>query len=295
MQNTQKSEIQNPEIQKQLNQMMDDIRQNRPLVHCITNVVTVNDCANILLAVGASPTMAHHPAEAAEVTAGCKSLVINLGATESFRAAQEAAIQADQLSHPIVIDPVGIGGSTYRREFLQELLQKVHPACIRGNVSEMQALLTNRATVTGVDAMDVNTEHTGKDNTGSLAIDRKKLQKMAETFAMQHSCILMISGEVDFLTDGRQSWQVANGSCMMSRITGTGCMLSALLGAFLSQENSVTAAVCACGFMGICGENAAEQTKTACGGTMTFRDKLIDSASMWNGEQTGKLHVLQQR
>lgn len=127
-------------------EIYEKIQQKRPIIHCITNAVTVNDCANILLAAGASPTMAHHPCEVEEITAGTAALICNFGAISDYEAMKTAGKRAHALGHPIVIDPVGVSGSSYRREKCLELMKIIHPTCIRGNYSEIQALLHNCGT-----------------------------------------------------------------------------------------------------------------------------------------------------
>ena len=171
-----------------------EIQNRRPLVQCITNAVTVNDCANILLAAGASPTMAHHPQEAAEISAGCDALVCNFGAIADYEAMKSAALMATRLGHPIVIDPVGVSGSTYRRTKCIELIKKAGADCIRGNYSEIAALIKNDRTVVGVDAMQQQ-------------IDTQAMQE----FARQNRLFLWASGETDILTDGERLWYCKNG------------------------------------------------------------------------------------
>ena len=129
------------------------MQTKRPLVQCITNAVTVNDCANILLAAGASPTMAHHSLEVSEIAVGCDALVCNFGAIAEYEAMEKAAGTARKMQHPVVIDPVGVSGSTYRRTKCLKLIETVGADCIRGNYSEMEALIKNGSTVVGVDAM----------------------------------------------------------------------------------------------------------------------------------------------
>ena len=240
-----------------------EIQNRRPLVQCITNAVTVNDCANILLAAGASPTMAHHPQEAAEISAGCDALVCNFGAIADYEAMKSAALMATRLGHPIVIDPVGVSGSTYRRTKCIELIKKAGADCIRGNYSEIAALIKNDRTVVGVDAMQQQ-------------IDTQAMQE----FARQNRLFLWASGEADILTDGERLWYCKNGDPLMARITGSGCMSSVLLGAFLSIENSLESVAACCAFVGLAGELAAEKTAQAQGGTMTFRLQFIDTISL---------------
>lgn len=251
------------------------IRNNNPLIHCITNPVTVNDCANLLLAAGASPTMAHHPLEVEEITAGCKALVCNLGATGDYGAMEKAVRTAAAKDHPIVVDPVGTGGSTFRREYFQKLKKVAQITCIRGNAAEIAALSENRATVTGVDA-------------GIYAGESVRADACA--LARQTGAIVIASGEVDIITDGKELYLVRNGDAWMSRITGAGCMSSALLAAYLAEAKGggksvrLSACVEAVAAMGICGELAAEECRTQGKGTMTFRDRMIDTMSMLCGK-----------
>ena len=247
------------------------IRKERPLVHCITNVITVNDCANILLAAGASPTMAHHPLEAAEVTEGCRALVCNLGATEAFDAMLAAAERAKELSHPIVLDPVGVSGSSYRRGLCFTLMEHAMPSVIRGNFSEIRALATHSGTTAGVDAAREDRIH------GNVL---EETGEMVRRFAAQCGTVVIASGETDVISDGEKVYAVHNGSTMMSRITGSGCMASSLLGAFLSMENTPESAAASCAVMGIGGEIAARKTRELRAGTGTYRTQLLDAVSL---------------
>lgn len=255
------------------------IQKDRPLVHCITNIVTVNDCANILLAAGASPTMAHHPLEVAEVTAGCKSLVCNMGATESIEAMMTAGLCSKEMAHPIILDPVGVAGSVYRRERALEFIAKINPSCIRGNYSEIKALALNENTAGGVDVSEMELLGTS---------EKESMARLVRILAKEHETIVIASGEIDFVSDGANVYEIHNGSRTMSKITGCGCMLSALLGAFLAVECSVESAVVACVVMGICGEEAEKQTKERNGGTMTFRNYLIDEVSLFERKNIDK-------
>lgn len=258
-----------------LYEIFQKIRQNTPLVHCLTNTVTVNDCANILLAAGASPTMAHHEKEVVEVTSGCKSLVCNLGATEYYDSMLLAATQASQLHHPLIIDPVGICGSTFRRNFLKKLLHTSLPSCIRGNAAEIAAFVLDCSTIMGVDAAEMS---------NLSDTDFRSLKSLVMSFARKQKCIVIISGATDFITNGEQIFHVKNGSPFMQQITGAGCMSSALLGAFLAEENSIYGALSSCLVMGICGEIAATITTAKNGGTMRFHNNLIDQMSLLSQE-----------
>lgn len=238
------------------------IVEKRPVIHCITNIVTVNDCANILLAIGASPIMAHHKDEVAEITRGTSALVCNMGATEDFEAMINAGKVASSLGHPIVIDPVGVSGSTYRREKCNELIEMVQATCIRGNYNEILALIEDRNTAVGVDATLKNSDNL--------------LAKKMEEYAKQKSVILVASGAVDIITDGYNTEYVERGNPMMAMITGTGCMSTAVQAAFLSVEKSLEASVNACSYIGMAGEIAAKKTIENDAGTMTFKNFFID-------------------
>lgn len=250
------------------------IQKNRPIIHCITNAVTVNDCANILLAAGASPTMAHHPLEVEEITAGTAACVCNFGAIADYEAMEKAGKVADKLGHAIIIDPVGVSGSSYRREKCQALIENVHPTCIRGNYSEVRALMEHCSTVTGVDSGDK-----------SLDIEAMKL------YAAQYHLILIASGEKDIITDGATTYICENGDAKMAKITGSGCMSSVMLGAFLGTEQTVESAAACCAFVGIAGELAAEKTDACGGGTMTFRNLFIDEISLMTEEKMRRCRV----
>lgn len=256
-------------------EIYEKIQQKRPVIHCITNAVTVNDCANILLAAGASPTMAHHPQEVEEITAGTAALVCNFGAITEYDAMERAGARAHSCGHPVVIDPVGVSGSTYRRNKCMEFMENIHPTCIRGNYSEIQALLQNSGTITGVDAAQ----------TAFSDADEAVFVQHMKQYARQKDTIMIASGATDLITDGARVYRCSNGDPLMAKITGSGCMSSVMLGAFLGVEPSVESAAACCGFMGIAGELATERTKQQKRGTMTFRNELIDAVSLMTAEQ----------
>lgn len=260
--------------EKYITDIHNRIQKNRPIIHCITNAVTVNDCANILLAAGASPTMAHHPLEVEEITAGTKALVCNFGAIADYEAMEKAGKVADRSGHAIVIDPVGVSGSTYRREKCQTLIETIRPTCIRGNYSEIRALIEHCSTVTGVDS-------------GDKTLDIEAMKQYADAYHV----ILIASGEKDIITDGTDAYICENGDAKMARITGSGCMSSVMLGAFLGTEPSVQSAAACCAFIGIAGELAAEKTDACGGGTMTFRNLFIDEVSLMTEEKLQKIRV----
>lgn len=251
-----------------------EIKKQHPVIHCITNAVTVNDCANILLAIGASPVMAHHPLEVAEITEGTSALVCNMGAIADYEAMLAAGHRAKELGHPVIIDPVGVAGSSYRRTMCLSLIQSLRPTCIRGNYSELRALMQNRKTAAGVDAAPEDAVTTNEQWISDL-----------KAYARTEKMIVIASGETDIITDGITVYLCHNGDPLMAKITGSGCMSSCLLGTFMGIEASLESAASCCAFMGIAGELAASRTHQWEGGTMTFRMKLIDAVSLMQTEE----------
>ena len=277
----------------QVSRLKMEILRRHPVVQCITNIVTVNDCANALLAVGASPTMAHHPEEMEEFAAVCDALVCNMGATESLEAMM-AAGKADTAgpSRPVVIDPVGCATSAFRRRKCLELIDAVHPACIRGNGAEIRALATDHRTARGVDDLFLQEKTEGPaDKNGQSGAEISEDQpssdfslseetvRCARQLSRMTGAIVIASGETDYVVCGDRVYSVRGGSAWMTRVTGTGCMLSVLLGAFLAVENSALSAAACCGMMNACAQRAQEHTAAEHGGTGTFRVHLIDELS----------------
>ena len=245
------------------------VREKKPLVQCITNFVTVNDCANILLASGGSPTMASHPLEMEEAVAGVQALVCNMGAIDKIDSMILAGKAANRLGKPIVLDPVGAGGTQLRRDAIKRLMEEVHFTVIRGNASEIRYLAGNKCTGSGVDVSSLD-EITEENLDAAVA--------MAEDLAEKLHTVIAISGKIDVISDGKQSCVLRNGCATMARITGSGCMLTALIGAFCGACEDAFAATCsAMAAMGISGEIA--DTKRLCNGTgnATFRNDLIDA------------------
>ena len=250
------------------------IRQEKPLIHVITNPVTCNDCANVLLAIGASPVMAEDPAEVAEITQRCDSLVLNLGMLNSLK--KEAMVlagkKANQKRVPVVFDPVGVGASSFRLRAAKELMEQVRFTAIRGNASEVLTLLHGEGREKGVDASEA-------DSFGDDLPEDVKKELCA--FSQRTGAVLMLSGKTDYIVSDAQIAMVKNGSAWLGRITGTGCQLSALLGAFLavSQGHFFQAAVSSACAMGISGEIAEGSLRTG-EGSGTFHVRLLDALSL---------------
>ena len=255
------------------------VRGKNPLVHCITNYVTAGDCANMLLACGGSPIMADDLAEAAAITAGCDALVLNLGTPHAgtLPAMAAAGKQANQLGHPVVLDPVGVGASPFRRGAAEQLFREVQFSLIRGNISEVKDLLNIRSQGKGVDAgaLDAVTEETIPEGIA-----------LAQQLWAQTGAAVAITGVIDLVADGEGAYVIRGGHPMLSRITGSGCMLSAVCGAFLAAcpDKPAMAAAGAVSSMGLCGEIAAARLREG-EGTGSFRTYLMDAMSLLDDQQ----------
>lgn len=254
-----------------LNKMLENVQKATPLIHNITNYVTVNDCANILLACGGSPIMSDDPDEVEEITSICGGLNINIGTLNrnTIPSMLAAGKRANQLGHPVVLDPVGAGASKLRTDTACRLLQEVQFTVIRGNSSELKALALGSGSTRGVDAdaADAVTEDT---------LDRAVA--FAKEFSAQTGAVIAITGAIDIVADRSRAFCIRNGHPMMSRITGTGCQLSAMTAAYVTANRETTleaaaAAVCA---MGLCGELAYRRL-TAQDGNSTYRNYIIDA------------------
>ncbi len=247
------------------------IKQQQPLIHAITNYVTANDVANIILAIGASPIMADEALEVEDITFMAQGLDVNLGTINEkrFLAIKKAGIIANQKHIPVLLDPVGIGASKLRQQYVKELLEHIQFDVIRGNISEIKALYQNSQTK-GVDAQNIDT--ITKDNVEQV-IDFVK--EMAKTY----HCIIAVSSAIDIVADENRAYMIYNGHAMMSRITGSGCMLSGLCTAFMSvnQDNMLDAVALAFICNGIAGEKAYEKMDNHHSGNASYRNDLIDA------------------
>ena len=196
-----------------IEKLMQQVKEKEPLVQCITNFVTVNDCANILLSIGATPTMAMDCREVEEAVAKVSALVCNMGAIEHLESMLLAGKEANRLHIPVVLDPVGAGGTTLRQEAASLLIQEVQFAAIRGNASEIKAIAGIHSRGRGVDA--------AKED----IISENSLQKDIEIFeelAKRIHTVVAVSGPIDVITNGEQTMLIRNGCPTMARITGSG-------------------------------------------------------------------------
>lgn len=253
--------------------IMEDIVRQKPLVHCMTNRVTMNDCANVILAVHGRPIMADDENEVEDITTGCQSLVMNVGTLQAatIPAFIKAGKKANVLKHPIVLDPVGVGASQWRFQVVSELLNQVQMSVIKGNISELKALALGVHTMSGV---DVNVHDLIDENHLDETIS------FLRELSIKLKTIIVMTGKIDIVTDGKESYLIRNGCAEMARITGTGCMLSALIGTYVGvNHNLLEAVVCAVSLMGYSGELAYQRICQEKRGTGSMRVYLIDYLS----------------
>ena len=258
-------------MEQVLKTMLENVRAKTPLVHNITNYVTVNDVANVLLAAGGSPIMSDDADDVEDITSICGGLNINIGTLNSrtITSMLLAGKKANALGHPVVLDPVGAGASRLRTDTAYRLLRDVKFAVIRGNISEIKTLASGAGTTKGVDA-DVADKVTEENLDSAVAF--------AKAFAAQTGAVIAITGAIDIVADAEKAYCIRNGNAMMSSITGTGCQLSALTAAFVTANpghplEAAAAAVCA---MGLAGETAHKRL-TPLDGNSTYRNYIIDA------------------
>ncbi len=251
--------------------MLENVRKNCPLIHNITNYVTVNDCANIVIACGASPIMADDKDEVADITTICAGLNINIGTLNSRTIASMliAGKRANELGHPVVLDPVGAGASRLRTETALQLLNEVKFTVIRGNISEIKTLASGSGTTKGVDA-DVADKVTEENLDDVIAF--------AKEFSKKTGAVIAITGAIDIVADDKNAYCIRNGHSMMSSITGTGCQLSAMTAAFVTAnpEHPLEAAAAAVSAMGYAGEIAYGRLNEM-DGNSSYRNYIIDA------------------
>ena len=256
-----------------------NVRENSPLIHNITNYVTVNDVANIILACGASPIMSDDESEVEEITSICGGLNINIGTLNknTIPSMFLAGKKANSLGHKVLLDPVGAGASKLRTETAVNLISEVKFDVIRGNISEIKTLALGSGTTKGVDA-DV-----------SDAVTDSNLEKSIEfvkDFAKKMNCVVAITGAIDLVSDGQKCYVIRNGKAEMGKITGTCCQLSGMMTAFIvaNPENILEAAAAAVCTMGLAGEIGWKNMQPG-EGNSTYRNRIIDTIYNMTGDQ----------
>lgn len=261
-------------------EVYENVGEKTPLVHSITNYVTVNDCANIVLAAGGSPIMADGIEEVEEINSICDSLVINIGTLNErvIKAMIAAGKKANEIGNPVILDPVAVGASTFRNETTFKLLEEIHFSVIRGNASEIKAIYEGSGTTSGVDA---NAED---------KIEEENLQAMVtlcKHLSKKTGAVIALTGAIDIVANHEKANVIYNGNPLMSKITGTGCMLTNVVATYCgANKNTILdASTLAVAHMGLAGELAFKKLQEIDGGTSTYRMLLIDEISKMNYEK----------
>ena len=269
-------------MQQVLKAMLENVRAKTPLVHNITNYVTVNDVANVLLAAGGSPIMSDDADDVEDITSICGGLNINIGTLNknTIPSMFLAGKKANALGHIVLLDPVGAGASRLRTDTANRLMQEVRFDAVRGNISEIKTLCTGSGSTKGVDADAVDAVTEANLDNGV---------QLVKTFAAQTGCIIAVTGAIDLVSDGARCWCIRNGRAEMSRITGTGCQLSALMTAFLvaNPDHKLAAAAAAVCMMGLAGEIGWANMQPG-DGNSTYRNRIIDAIFNMTGDALEK-------
>ena len=253
------------------------LREKSPLIHNITNIVVANYVANGLLSLGCSPIMSNAIEEMDELPAICQALVINIGTltSEQVKAMIKAGISANKNNIPVVLDPVGVGATTFRQETVKTLLNEIKFDLIRGNTGEIAHLAQVTWNAKGVDAGEGNAD----------------LSQIAKDVAKKYNCIVSISGEIDYISDGKKVAKIDNGTTLFPKITGSGCLLSAVCGAFLTlgnndDNNNFDLTLSACTSYAIAGQIVKENLNDT--QTGQFYIGLLDSLAKIDDETVKK-------
>ena len=261
---------------------LENVRNNVPLIHNITNYVTVNDVANVLLACGGSPIMSDEPEDVEDITSICGGLNINIGTLNqrTIEGMFRAGRKAQELGHTLLLDPVGAGASKLRTDTAVKLMDELHFSVIRGNISEIKTLALGSGTTKGVDA-DVADAVT--EDTLDSAV------KFVKDFAKKADAVVAITGAIDLVSDGDKCYVIRNGRPEMGKITGTGCQLSALTTAYVvaNPDNKLEAAAAAICLMGLAGEIGWSRMQEG-DGNSTYRNRIIDAIFNMDGDTLEK-------
>ena len=269
----------NSKIIKDIIHALETVKNNTPLTHCITNYVTINDCANAVLAIGGSPMMADDPEEVEEFVEIADTLVINIGkmSQSQIEAMIIGSKHGMETNTPIVLDPVAVGVTELRNNLVLKLINDSKIDVIRGNMSEIKAiarlveldeiLTLNKAKSKGVDVSeDDEITKTNLNNNGTIV----------KALAKKLNIIIIASGAIDIISNGNTTYACENGDPLMPKITGSGCMLTSIIGAFCGVNDSFIGGIAGTTIMGIAGELAGQEVEKENSGTGTFRANLVD-------------------
>ena len=251
------------------------LRQTSPLVHNMTNQVVANFVANGLLSLGVSPIMAYAEEEVGTITSICNATALNIGTitSEVFYAMLLAGKAANELAHPLVFDPVGVGASDYRKDCAERLLETACMTLIRGNAGEIATLCGIQWQSKGVDSGAGNYD----------------LQNLAKEAALKFNCMIAISGETDWVSDGKRTVGVKNGKALMTQVTGMGCLLTAVSAAFLAVDQSLDSVIAAHSLYGIAGDHAYQKSQAP----GTFQMHFIDQLYLLNEADNQYINIIE--
>lgn len=257
--------------------IINDTKRKSPLIHAITNPISINDCANITLAAGARPIMAEHPDEVEEITQKSDALAINLGNITDIRmkSMKISCRTAATNKIPVVLDPVGAAASKLRSDFANNLIDKFSFSIIKGNMSEIKSLLGLSSHPLGIDV--------GKED----EIDSENIKTsvtIAKKMSAKSGSVIMITGKYDIVSDNKNTFIIKNGTPMLTKITGTGCMSGILAASYLPNTDPLTAAAFACICMGIAGELADKNSN----GPSSFRTAFLDAIYLMDCSKIAK-------
>ncbi|NNU89736.1 hydroxyethylthiazole kinase [Anoxybacillus sp. CHMUD] len=247
-------------------QWLTRVRKESPLVHNMTNVVVTNFVANGLLAVGASPVMAYAKEEVADMVRLARALVLNIGTLNEtdVEAMLIAGKAANEANIPVIFDPVGAGATAYRTETARRILREVNISILRGNASEIASIAGEQVRTKGVDAGDVQGD----------------LVDVAKKAALMFRSVVVVTGKDDVVTDGERIVIVSNGDAMLTKVTGTGCLLSSVLGAFAGiGDDMMMSSVAALAYYGVAAEKAAKQAKAPGSFQLSFLNALHETSA----------------
>lgn len=257
-------------------EVLEKVRTEKPVIHHLTNWVTIYDCANIVKVFGASPVMAHAREEVADMAGIASALVLNIGTltADFIEAMKLAAIAANRKGIPVVLDVCGAGATKFRDEKCFEVLDNARVDIIKGNASEIARIAGENVSTRGVDAAAVE----------------KNLQEVASGLAKKRNCTVVITGKEDIVADRKRIAIVKNGHPMMANIVGTGCMATSVIGTFAAVEKDLVAASAA-GL--VCYEVAAEIAAQKAKGPGSFKEELFDAVFNLNAETVNRMQKIE--
>ncbi|MBS5145421.1 MAG: hydroxyethylthiazole kinase [Butyricicoccus pullicaecorum] len=251
--------------------LIDRVRTQIPIIHCMTNLVTINDCANAILAVGGSPIMADAPEESDSITSHAKALVLNIGqlSPRKLDAMLRSGKQASHIGIPIILDPVGVGASPFRAHAVRQILECLPISILRCNRAEAACIYGLPTAASGIDS--------------NAALSVADGEALAFALANRFSCTVAITGSIDILADTQHVYRLAGGHEMLSRVTGMGCVSSVLCGTYAAvSESPLTAALAALGMISAAGECAYQSDGQK--GTGSFHIAVMDALSRFSAQ-----------